>query len=188
MQLPYIVDQTFDRIDTLATGDYDNCVFTSCNFADKDLSACKFTDCKFTNCNLSLAKLNKTSFRDIQFKDCKMLGLRFDTCYEYGLSFSFDGCQLNHSSFYKTKIHRTAFKNAQLQETDFVEADLTGALFENCNLEGASFDRTLLDKVDMRTAYNYTIDPENNSIKKAKFSIFGLAGLLSKYDIELEER
>ena len=103
----YIQDKTFDRNDTLTKGEYENCIFNNCNFADNDLSEFKFTDCAFNGCNLSLAKLNKTAFRDIKFKDCKMLGLRFDTCNEFGLSFSFDGCQLNHSSFFKTKIKKT---------------------------------------------------------------------------------
>jgi len=35
-----------------------------------------------------------------------MLGLRFDMCNAFGLSFSFEGCQLNHSSFYKTQLKR----------------------------------------------------------------------------------
>ncbi|WP_431217529.1 hypothetical protein ACQ86N_21315 [Puia sp. P3] len=43
----------------------------------------------FSNCNLSLAQLQKTTFRDIQFKDCKMLGLHFEDCNEFGLSVSF---------------------------------------------------------------------------------------------------
>jgi uncharacterized protein YjbI with pentapeptide repeats len=115
-----------------------------------------------------------------------MLGLRFDTCNDFGLSFSFDSCQLNHSSFFKTKIKKTVFKNSQLQETDFAEADLTSAMFDNCNLERANFDQTILEKSDFRTSYNYSIDPERNRVKKAKFSILGIAGLLDKYDIDID--
>ena len=183
----YIQDKTFDRNNTLTKGEYENCIFNSCNFADSDLSEFKFIDCTFNGCNLSLMKLNKTAFRDVKFKDSKMLGLRFDTCNEFGLSFSFDGCQLNHSSFYKTKIKKTVFKNSQLQETDFAEADLTSSVFDNCNLTQAVFDHTTLEKADFRTSYNYSIDPEINGIKKAKFSILGISGLLDKYDIDIEK-
>jgi uncharacterized protein YjbI with pentapeptide repeats len=116
-----------------------------------------------------------------------MLGLRFDSCNEFGLSFSFDSCQLNHCSFYKTKIKKTIFKNSQLQETDFAEADLTSVVFDNCNLIQAIFDHTILEKADFRTSCNYSIDPENNRIKKAKFSILGVSGLLEKYDIDIEK-
>jgi hypothetical protein len=43
-----------------------------------------------------------------------------------------------------------------------------------------------LEKADFRTAFNYSINPETNRIKKAKFSKEGLNGLLDKYDIEIE--
>jgi len=116
-----------------------------------------------------------------------MLGLRFDACSQFGLSFSFEGCQLNHSSFYKAKIKKTVFKNSQLQETDFAETDLTSSIFDNCNLTQAIFDHTILEKTDFRTSYNYSIDPETNQIKKARFSILGISGLLDKYDIDIEK-
>jgi uncharacterized protein YjbI with pentapeptide repeats len=116
-----------------------------------------------------------------------MLGLRFDTCNAFGLSFSFDGCQLNHSSFYKMKIKKTVFKNTQLHEVDFAEADLSNAVFDNCYLTQAVFDHTIIEKADFRTAYNYSINPENNKIKKAKFSIQGISGLLDKYEIDIEK-
>ena len=182
----YIQDKKFDRNDTLAKGEYENCIFNNCNFADGDISEFKFIDCTFNVCNFSLAKLNKTAFRDVKFKDCKMLGLRFDTCHEFGLSVSFDGCQLNLSSFYKTKIKKTVFKNSQLEEVDFAEADLTSSVFDDCNLTQAIFDHTILEKTDFRTSFNYSIDPEINRIKKAKFSISGISGLLDKYDIDIE--
>ena len=51
----------------------------------------------------------------------------------------------------------------------------------------AIFDKTLLEKSDFRKAFNYTIDPETNRIKKAKFSLHSISGLLVKYDIEIED-
>jgi fluoroquinolone resistance protein len=53
-------------------------------------------------------------------------------------------------------------------------------------MAGAIFENTILEKADFRTAYNYTIDPVQNRIKKAKFSVTGIAGLLSRYDIAIE--
>ena len=38
----------------------------------------------------------------------------------------------------------------------------------------------------MQETYIHSIDPETNRIKKAKFSISGVLGLLHKYDIEIE--
>jgi hypothetical protein len=42
-----------------------------------------------------------------------------------------------------------------------------------------------LEKTDFRSSFNYSIDPEVNRIKKAKFDRAGLAGLLDKYDLEI---
>ncbi|HKO82951.1 MAG TPA: pentapeptide repeat-containing protein, partial [Chitinophagaceae bacterium] len=118
----------------------------------------------------------------------KMLGLRFDNCSEFGLAFSFDTCSLNHSSFYQTKIKKTGFRNSQLQEVDFTECDLSQSVFDNCDFTNAKFENTLLEKADFRTSFNYSIDPEINKIKKAKFSLPGVTGLLNKYDIEIENK
>ena len=115
-----------------------------------------------------------------------MLGLHFENCNQFALTFSFENFALDHSSFYKTKIKKTIFKNTQLKEADFTECDLTGSVFDNCNLQGATFEKTLLEKVDFRTSFNYSIDPEINRVKKARFSVTGIAGLLDKYDIEIE--
>jgi fluoroquinolone resistance protein len=72
-----------------------------------------------------------------------------------------------------------------LTEADFSESDLTAAVFDHCDLARATFDHTVLEKADFRTAVNYSIDPEKNKIKKARFSMAGIAGLLDKYDIDI---
>jgi hypothetical protein len=53
-------------------------------------------------------------------------------------------------------------------------------------LQGSTFDNTILEKADLRTAFNFSINPVNNRIRKAKFSIAGLAGLLDQFDIEID--
>ena len=81
---------------------------------------------------------------------------------------------------------KTIFRNSKLQETDFSECDLSNSMFDNCDFSGAIFDNTILEKADFCTSFNYLIDPETNRIKKARFSQAGIAGLLAKYDIEIE--
>jgi uncharacterized protein YjbI with pentapeptide repeats len=72
-----------------------------------------------------------------------------------------------------------------LQETDFTETDLSASLFDNCDLQRAIFHKTMLEKTDFCTSFHFSIDPENNRIKKARFSIIGVVGLLDKYGIEI---
>ena len=190
MEQVYIEEKTFDKSDftqnPLPKGEYESCVFNNCSFSNADLTEVKFVECEFLGCNLSLATLTNTAFRDTKFKDCKMLGLHFENCNKFGLTMGFDNCIINHSSFYQTKQKKTTFKNSQLQEADFTECDLTSSVFENCDLARAAFYNTILEKADFRTSFNYSIDPEINRIKKAKFSLPGIVGLLYKYDIEIE--
>jgi hypothetical protein len=47
----------------------------------------------------------------------------------------------------------------------------------------AAFVGTNLEKTDFRTARNYSFDPEQNKLKKARFSHPAVVGLLTKYDI-----
>ncbi len=183
-------DQIFDKLDftqePLTKGEYENCKFTNCNFEETNLNDIKFMDCNFQDCNWSLVQLNGTVLREVKFKDCKMLGLQFESCNDFGLSFSFENCQLNHSTFFQMNIKKTIFRNCQLREIDFSESNLSNVIFDNCDLAQAIFINTVLDKADFRTAYNYSIDPESNRLKKAKFSILGISGLLDKYDLIIE--
>jgi fluoroquinolone resistance protein len=90
------------------------------------------------------------------------------------------------ASFYSVKLKNTKFLKCDLRDADFSEADLTGASFNNCDLNKAIFQNTILEKTDFRLAHNYSLDPEMNRLKKARFSREGIAGLLAKYDIDIE--
>lgn len=180
-----IAEKTFDKVHALPAGEYELCVFTSCDFSNADFSGYKFIECEFRNCNLSNAKISNAIFRYVKFHDCKMLGMMFNTANDFGFSVGFLNCNLQHTSFYKKKMKGIVFKNTRLAEVDFTECDLTQARFENCDLAGATFDRTNLEKADLHSSFNYIINPEINKIKKAKFSLAGVSGLLVQYDIEI---
>jgi len=190
MAKEYIADTTFEKtnftLKKIKDADYENCVFVGCDLSNADLSGLNFTDCQFINSNLSSAKLHQTTFSDIQFKDCKMLGLHFEDCNEFIFSATFDNCMLNFSSFYKRKLKKTLFRDCVLQEVDLTESDLSNAVFTNCDLKAAKFENTILERADLSTAFNYSINPDINRIKRAKFSYPGVVGLLDKYDIDLE--
>jgi fluoroquinolone resistance protein len=173
-------------LNALPYGEYDNCIFTDCNFANTNLTGFVFTDCRFEDCNLSMATAKGTAFKDVTFTNCKLLGFNFSVCDPFLLSLKFEGCNMQLVSFYKLKIKSTKFIKCGLQEADFNETDLTGATFSDCDLNKAVIQQTVLEKADFRTAYNYSFDPELNRIKKARFSREGIAGLLMKYNISIE--
>jgi fluoroquinolone resistance protein len=185
-------DQKYDGINFTSGalskgGEYEGCVFTACNFSGLDLSGTIFIDCRFEQCDLSMAKLVNTSFQEVHFKGCKQLGLRFDECSKMILSFSFEACTLNLSVFFQLKLKGTQFRDCQLREVDFGACDLTNANFSGCDLNSAMFENTILEGADFRTANNFSINPEINKMRKARFSTHGLAGLLGKYQIVVSD-
>jgi len=190
MNNQYIEDKIYEKKDFTThpppQADYDYCKFIQCDISNVDLSGCRFTDCEFLNCNLTLAKLNKTVFRDCKFDHCKMNWLVFDSSNDLGLSFNFQHCLLHHSSFYGAKIKKTNFIHCELVEADFTGADLSGAVFDQSILRGTRFEQTNLETADFRKALEFSIDPRVNRLKKAKFSMHGLAGLLEPFGIIVE--
>lgn len=186
----FFENKVFEKVDfsikKLPRGEYDNCTFIDCIFSNSNLSNYSFIECEFNTCNLGLSEFKNTSLKDVNFKNCKLLGIHFHEVDEFLLALNFEECDLNLASFYKLKLKNIKFTNCKLIEVDFTEANLTNSVFNNCDLNGAIFERTILEKTDLRTSYNYAINPEINSIKKAKFSLQGLPGLLGKYNIEVE--
>lgn len=190
MDKTYAEEEVFEGVDfkknPLPKGDYENCTFINCLFANSDLSHINFIECEFKSCDFSAARLANTAFRDVIFKTCKLLGLHFEECNQFLFSPEFNECLLNLSTFYKLNLKHMNIERCKLHEVDFTETDLTGAVFSDCDLTGAIFDRTILEKADLRTAENFSINPEINRIRKARFSLTGVVGLLDKYDIILE--
>lgn len=184
------IDQTFEQLQLsnsrLTHKEFDGCHFVNGQFSGCDFSGSIFTGCTFTDCNLSMAQLSATQLAGVVFKNCKMLGLSFDQCSDFLFEVSFDHCTLDFSSFAHKKMPKTSFAGCSLKEVSFIEADLSGADFDHADLTLAVFNQTQLAGADFTTARNFTIDPQYNPMKKARFTSHGLLGLLSQYDIKLD--
>ena len=144
-------------------------------------------ECMFENCNFSNSLLEGTGLKDVTFINCKIIGVDFSKCNPFLLKMKFQDCLLDLSIFQGMKLKDTVFEKCRLREADFGNADLSGALFRDCDLTGAVFEYTNLRKVDFRSASGYRIDPEVNQLAGARFSASGLAGLLGKYGILVED-
>lgn len=187
--MDYLSDESFKtkKLSDITDGptEFEACVFTNCDFSDSDLSDYKFIECEFKDCDLSNVKVSHAMFNDIQFGQCKMLGIQFDTCKEFGFAIRCKDCQIDHSVFYQMDLKRSHFENCHAHGIDLTEADLTNVSLAGSDLADAMFERTILEGTDLREAVNYHLDPDNNRIRGAKFSQSGISGLLSKYGIEI---
>ena len=159
---------------------------TEPTLASQCLSNNQFIECLFVECNFSLSRIKNTGLKGVHFEKCKLVGLNFSEVDPFLLNLKFTDCHLNLASFYKLKLKNITFKNCTLNEIDFVQTDLSDAIFDNCDFKLAVFDNTNLEKTDFSSSYNYSIDPEKNNIKKAKFSKDGLSGLLEKHELIIE--
>lgn len=101
MDKKYIEDQTFKSKDfsnqEFERVVYANCEFSKCLFSHADFAFVNFVECIFDECDFSSANIDNCGFRDAKFKGYKMLGLRFDYCNDFMLSFDFEDCMLNYS-------------------------------------------------------------------------------------------
>ncbi|WP_183567821.1 pentapeptide repeat-containing protein [Mucilaginibacter sp. SP1R1] len=190
MQSQHQEDQTFAKLtaDQLSGHNctYENCKFVNCNLSYANLYSIVFIDCVFDGCNLSLADVSNAGFQNVTFKHSKLSGVNFGKALDFLFEVHFESCILDNAVFYKKKNKKAKFNDCSMVETDLTECDLTDAKFSNCNLNRAFFSRTILKGADLRSSYNFTIDPDNNQLKKTQFSLHGLPGLLSKYDIKIE--
>ncbi|MDI1255911.1 MAG: pentapeptide repeat-containing protein [Flavobacterium sp.] len=184
------VHKTFEKVlyadQKVNNREFDGCIFKNCDFSNSNFSYNTFIDCEFIDCNMGMTKLAGSSLKSVHFKTCKMLGIEFNLCEDFLFSVAFQDCMIDYSSFANKKMPKTKFTNSSMKEVSFAGADLTKSVFDNVNLDNAIFNDTQLKEADFTTAYNYKIDPEFNPMKKAKFAMKGIPGLLEKYDIKIE--
>lgn len=118
-----------------------------------------------------MTKAIETSMQNVRFSDCRLLGVELKNANEFLFEAHFEKCNLELVSFSGMKLKETLFTECSLREVNFIDADLTGSTFTNCNLEKAIFQRTNLEKANLLTSHGYYIDPEENRIHSAKFSL-----------------
>ncbi len=160
--------------------------FVNCELSEANLAGLRFEDCLFERCNLTTAKLSGTALQNVAFTECKLLGVAFNACQDMLFGVHFDDCQLRYASFGGKKLTTTRFSHCTLPETDFTNADLTGAAFAHCDLTGTVFHNTQLAGADFTTATGFSLDPEANALRGARFALAGLPGLLHKYSLLIE--
>ncbi|KYG82137.1 uncharacterized protein YjbI with pentapeptide repeats [Roseivirga ehrenbergii] len=165
---------------------YDECHFVNCDLTGADFRSSSFDGCTFESCNLTAVKVVSAKWDDISFKGCKLSGIDFEPISKMLLSFSFENCQISYCYFKGLKIPSTRFLNSEIKECDFIDTDLSAAIFKGSNLVGSTFVNCNLSKADFREAYGYQFNPNDNRLKKAKFSNPEVLALLNGFDIVIE--
>jgi fluoroquinolone resistance protein len=188
-------DQSFPRIRLdaieLVSSQFHNCRFQDCSLAESVLRSCRFVGCTFRRCDLGLVRVPNTAFATTRFEDSKLVGIdwtRADwTTGRLAHPVAFHRCALNHSTFIALELPGIEITDCLASDVDFREADLSGADFSGTDLVASLFLHTNLSGADLSRACNYRIDAEQNTLKRAKFSLPEAMSLLYSLDIILED-
>jgi len=115
-----------------------------------------------------------------------MIGLRWDTCNEFGLSMHFVDCVLDYSVMSGMDLRKTTFDNCSMLEVDLSESNLSQSKLVNCNLIRTTFDNTKLVATDLRGSIDFDINPKSNDINNMKISRVQIEGLLNEFDLVID--
>ncbi len=165
---------------------YYNEDFSGIDFSDADFSNADFENCRFTDCNLSNINVSGTKFSEVSFINSKLTGIPFYQSNPFAIEVSFIKSRLFSCNFTEMKLKDTVFKSCEITECWFQETDLSGSDFSGSKFRNTLFHNSRLERCNFTEAEGYTINPVNNNIRKAVFSIPEVLNLLNDFDIKIE--
>ncbi|MFC1522013.1 pentapeptide repeat-containing protein [Elusimicrobiota bacterium] len=168
----------------VSDAEFEGCAFKKCTLTKASLGGCRFIDCSFEDCDLSLVKMRKARLRNVGFRDSKLIGINWAEL-DCAYSMKFEKCLLNYSIFSGLDLRGIQMLECSIHEADFSDCNISNAVFTHTDFLGTRFSNTNLKLADFSKATRYRINPLNNKIGKAKFSLPEAVGLLSGLDIEI---
>ena len=188
-------DQVFREVHLeqahLVSNEFHDCVFDRCSFVETTFRSCRFVNCIFLHCDLSLVQVPNCSFAATRFESSKVIGVNWTKAHWPATrlwgSICFSKCAISHSTFIGLNLRRIQIQDCVAVNVDFRETDLSQADLAGTDLSDSLFLTTDLTEADLSRAYNYRIDPSQNTVKKAKFSLPEAISLLYSLDIVLIE-
>ena len=170
----------------LSGRNFEDCSFVGCEFIGCNFRNATFSECSFENCNLSNISLTQAKFGEVILIECKLVGLNFSSCKKLLFSIKLESCILQMCNFSGLKMNDLCFTKSEFKDCDFFEANLSSADLSYCNLKGTLFESCDLSEADFRYATAYSIDPNQNKLNKAKFSMPEVLTFLEPLGIEIE--
>lgn len=161
------------------------CQFEKCIFDRVDLSKWRFFDCKFVSCSFVVLKLENARFQGVSFIESKLMGVDFTLCDPTFFEICFQKSLLHSCNFAQMKLKGCSFTDSVLKECIFSQASCEKVSFARSSLAGSIFHQTNLEKADFTDAIEYGMDPVDNRLKGAKFSMPEAAELIKGLGVVL---
>ncbi len=173
----------------IAAAEFIESTFIRCDFSETIFEACRFTDCSFDGCDLTMVQFPDCTFAGVAFKDTRVMGVDWTRAdwprLGGGERITFADCVISHSTFIGLSLRELQLVRCTAADVDFREADLSRASFVDTDLAESIFQNSDLTQADFSRARNYRIDPAQNKIYRAKFSLPEALSLLYSMDIEM---
>lgn len=130
-------------------------------------------------------------FTSTRFENSKSIGINWTRANWsnpiIGKPLSFIQSSISHGTFIALNLKGIQIKDCAAVNVDFREADLSQSDFSRTDLSESLFSNTNLSEADLSQARNYNIDPGQNMLKGAKFSLPEAMSLLYNMDISLSD-
>jgi fluoroquinolone resistance protein len=189
----HYADQTFKELrlqgEEVVSSEFHDCVFFRSSFVESVFRRCRFVECLFTECDLSLVRVPESRFTSTRWEGCKVVGVNWAEADwpKTGLAnpIGFLKSALSHSTFIGLALTGIEIRDCVATDVDFREADLSHADFGGTDLSQSLFGHTDLSEADLSRAHNYEIDPSQNVLRQARFSLPEAMSLLHSMDIVL---
>lgn len=166
---------------------YSECVFDNCQFTDMALMDVVFSNCLFDNCAFRNVDMAGLRMQNTTLRGSACIGVDWSEVRRTGRLFplfrEIRGCTLKFNSFFKMKIPKMSIADSSFLDCAFMECDLSASVFRNVDFRETTFQDCDLSKADFSEARNYRINTTSNRVRKAKFSLPEVVGLLDNLDI-----
>lgn len=165
---------------------FDACTFVRCRFDGTVWKNIRFNDCIFRQCGVLNVQWHGTRLHHTTFTRCKLAGLNFGLL-NISLLFSvrFEDCKLLGCTFPHLEMAKMSFAGNDLEDCLFLEAALRRAVFVNVAFGGSRFRHCCLEGADFSGASDFVLDPRENDVREARFSVDSALELLKGFDIEI---
>nr|UHJ79941.1 pentapeptide repeat protein [uncultured bacterium] len=149
---------------------FSRCTFRRIACNDSSWNRARFEDCVFESCDLSRIRTVKLALRTVTFKACRVMGVDWSDLAP-NPDCTFEGCNLQYSSFIETNLIRTAFLHCRLVDVNFVACRLNKVNFAGSDLSGATFDSCDLSRAVFSDAIGLYFDPAKNKSQQTRISV-----------------
>jgi fluoroquinolone resistance protein len=179
--------RSLDPNETPITGmEFSSCRFEHCDFTEADLSRCRFEDCRFVACNFSNPIVARSRFAGSSFDECKIVGVNFGNCDQLVFEVKFEACRLQSCNFSSLKMKGAAFRGCKIDACFFEDGYLVDSVFDDSVFSLTLFHACDLSRASFRGARGYAIDPRDNKVEKAVFSVPDVLALVECFGVRIE--